>query len=128
MAQLKEHMLREIATNLCHSYRYIRKRLITLENFILSGKEPARVFCQIVARNITIRDITSNNLRVLYRGESWWHKRSFLDILMIKFARKVHMDSFRGVYESAKLGYSKLMAENTGWLKTFDFFKFEIEW
>uniref|UniRef100_A0A7E4ZUE6 FBD domain-containing protein n=1 Tax=Panagrellus redivivus TaxID=6233 RepID=A0A7E4ZUE6_PANRE len=115
MAKLKEHMLHDIATTFCGRIRFYIPRkdqngLSSVEKFVLSGKEPFRVFCRIVMNDVTIEELMSKHLHQRYRGNLWWHESSFLDILMLMWARKLRLGSIQCDDNYSKLYNSKNMA------------------
>uniref|UniRef100_A0A7E4VWM9 F-box domain-containing protein n=1 Tax=Panagrellus redivivus TaxID=6233 RepID=A0A7E4VWM9_PANRE len=131
MAQLKHHLLREIAIDLCEreaNRHFINiTSLPSIEMFILAGKEPSRVFRRIVEDYVTITFLTFDTVHMTYcalktvytfhyphrfKWEKYGWKLDcvYLNNLFIKWARKLKASEW--LYASPRLGYLKVMTEN----------------
>uniref|UniRef100_A0A7E4V8P6 F-box domain-containing protein n=1 Tax=Panagrellus redivivus TaxID=6233 RepID=A0A7E4V8P6_PANRE len=117
MAVLKDHLLREVITDVYAQGPKVGTRIITglpiIERFILSGKVPFRVFCQIIMDEVTITFISPGIVRMTYRDDQWMLRSVFLNILFINWARKLKMEAFEWMYGSLRSGYSRILAENS---------------
>uniref|UniRef100_A0A7E4VVW5 F-box domain-containing protein n=1 Tax=Panagrellus redivivus TaxID=6233 RepID=A0A7E4VVW5_PANRE len=120
MAQLKHHLIQEMATDLCAREEAKKRRgvfvtaLSSVEKFILAGKEPFHIFRRIVGNDVTITSVASDSVEMTYR-KNWpiWKLESvFLNSLFLKWARKLH-GFCRCLNTSPRTGYSKILAENS---------------
>uniref|UniRef100_A0A7E4V8J0 FBA_2 domain-containing protein n=1 Tax=Panagrellus redivivus TaxID=6233 RepID=A0A7E4V8J0_PANRE len=113
MVQLKHHMLHDIfADLLARPYCLESSVFPGICNFVLSGKGPFHAFRQVVARDVTIMNVTAEYMEVYYRDVYWQNEQQFFNVLFVRWARKVKTRSFEW-FNSAREGYLQPLCENS---------------
>uniref|UniRef100_A0A7E4ZWM8 FBD domain-containing protein n=1 Tax=Panagrellus redivivus TaxID=6233 RepID=A0A7E4ZWM8_PANRE len=130
MAVLKDHMLVEIAVDLCARAHpdvpmLVIETLPGVENFMLSGKGPFRTFLRLVIDDVNITSVSSDSIRMecidspwtttlqLPASYQWQLKSVFLNTLFMKLVQKLKMGAFEWLYAYPRIGYCEMLAQKS---------------